>query len=179
MAKMFNELSDNLIKIIEAQKIFFVATAPKEGRINLSPKGQDCLKILNRNQVAYVNMTGSGNETSAHLLDDGRMTMMFCSFTKVPVILRLYGTATEIMPEDEDYEKYAEMLPKLPEARQIFIMDVQSAQTSCGYAVPYYEFTQHRTTLNNWSDKTGDEGLKEYREKNNKVTIDGLPTRLK
>ncbi len=179
MAKFYNELTPKLIKTIEEQKIFFVATAPIEGRINLSPKGQDCLRVLNARQIAYVNMTGSGNETSAHILQNGRMTMMFCSFTKVPMILRLYGTAFEIMPKDQDYEKYAKILPKVAGARQIFILDIETAQTSCGYAVPFYDFIDHRPTLNDWAEKKGDKGIEDYQQEKNKLSIDGLQTGIK
>ncbi len=163
---------------IEEQPIFFVATAPKSGRINLSPKGLDCLKILNPNKVAYVNLAGSGNETSAHLLEDNRMTIMFCSFTRTTTVLRLYGSAREIIPQDPEFEELIKVFPDFVAIRQIYILDVDTVQKSCGYSVPLMEYQSDRETLEKYMSGLGEDGVEEYQQKNNLTTIDGLRTRL-
>jgi len=153
-----------------------VGTAGNEGRVNLSPKGMDSLRILNDHQVIWLNLTGSGNETAAHLLEQSRMTLMFCAFEGNPLILRIYGKARAIHPRDAEWEEQITLFPKYPGSRQIFLLDIDSVQTSCGFAVPNYSYKEDREELINWSEKLGEEGVKNYWEEKNQVSIDGKPT---
>ncbi|MCP4699085.1 MAG: pyridoxamine 5'-phosphate oxidase family protein [Gammaproteobacteria bacterium] len=178
MAEFYTELNDTLKKVIAKQKIFFIATAPTEGRISLSPKGLDSLHCLDDKTIAFLNLTGSGNETAAHLFQNGRMTMMFCSFTENPLIIRIYGQGRVIHPRDKAWAELYPLFKPLPGPRQIIILDIDSAQTSCGYGVPIYEFKEERALLHHIAEKAGEEGLEEYKRKNNQVSIDGLPTRI-
>jgi hypothetical protein len=177
MAKFYSELDDSLQAFIAEQQMFFTATAPQEGRINLSPKGMNTFRCLDRHHVAYLDLTGSGNETAAHLYENGRMTIMFCSFTDKPMILRLYGQGRVVAPKDGVVwdELYAQFEP-LPGVRQIIVLEVESAQTSCGYGVPLYDFAGERPTLREWADKKGEAGIQAYWEAKNQTSIDGLPT---
>jgi hypothetical protein len=178
MAKFYDQLSDDLKSFITAQKIFFVATAPQHGRINLSPKGMDTFRCLDNNTVAFLNLTGSGNETAAHVAENGRMTIMLCSFEEAPLILRLYGRARCIHQRDETWSKlYSNFEPALG-ARQIVVLDIDSVQTSCGFAVPLYDFKVERETLTRWTEHQGEEGVRAYWDQHNLVSIDGLPTKL-
>ncbi|MBD1927060.1 pyridoxamine 5'-phosphate oxidase family protein [Trichocoleus sp. FACHB-90] len=178
MAKFYTELNPSLRDFIEEQKIFFTATAPKEGRINLSPKGVDTFRCINDVTVAYLDLTGSGNETAAHLNENGRMTIMFCSFSEKPMILRLYGQGRVILPRDKEWEHfYAFFTPILGE-RQIMVLNINSVQTSCGYGVPVYELQEERKTIREWADKKGEQGIFEYWQVKNKKSIDGLETKL-
>jgi hypothetical protein len=178
MSKFYNKITSRLQKFIEAQKIFFVATAPNSGRINLSPKGMDSFKVMNENRVLWLNVTGSGNETAAHLLENKRITIMFCSFEKVPNILRLYGKGKEIKPTDTTWDDIISLFPETPGTRQIFDITIDSAQTSCGMSIPFYEYKGERNDLNDWAKKQGKKGIKKYWENNNQKSIDGLPTNL-
>ena len=178
MAKFYQELPDNLIKFIEKQNIFFVGTAAEEGRVNVSPKGMDSLKVIDSNKVIWLNLTGSGNETAAHLLKNNRMTIMFCSFEKNPMILRLYGTATANHPRDEMFNQHIEKFGSPLGARQIIEMKIESVQTSCGYAVPFMDFKEERTVLHDWTENKGDEGIKQYWEERNQKSIDGFDTKI-
>lgn len=178
MAKVYPALTDELMAFIQAQHMFFTASAPNEGRVNLSPKGIDTFRFFSPNAVGYLDLTGSGNETAAHLHQNGRITIMFCSFSKKPLILRLYGQGRMIRPRDPEWaETYAEFEPVVGD-RQIMLMEVQTVQTSCGYGVPQFEFQQQRDTLITWAKNKGDEGLLAYREEKNQTSIDGLPTFL-
>lgn len=178
MSKFYKKITAKLHKFIDQQKIFFVATAPNSGRINLSPKGMDSFRVLSENRVLWLNVTGSGNETAAHLLENKRITMMFCSFEKTPNILRLYGTGKEIKEGDASWNKLIQLFPETPGTRQIFDIHVDSAQTSCGMSIPYYEFKGERNDLNNWATEQGKEGIKQYWEDKNQTSIDGLPTQI-
>ncbi len=178
MSKFYTKITSRLQKFIEAQKIFFVATAPNSGRINLSPKGMDSFKVMNENRVLWLNVTGSGNETAAHLLENKRITIMFCSFEKVPNILRLYGKGKEIKPTDTTWDAIISLFPETPGTRQIFDITIDSAQTSCGMSIPFYEYKGERNDLNDWAKKQGKKGITEYWENNNQKSIDGLPTNL-
>ncbi|MBT3365946.1 MAG: pyridoxamine 5'-phosphate oxidase family protein [Nitrospina sp.] len=178
MAKFYTELDNKLQEFIAGQKIFFVGTAASEGRVNVSPKGMDSLKVLNSNQLIWLNLTGSGNETTAHLLEQPRMTLMFCAFEGKPWILRVYGKARAIHPRDDEWENWIKLFPEYPGSRQIFLLDVESAQTSCGFAVPNYQYKQDREDLVQWTEKIGDEGVKKYWKKNNQTSIDGKPTKI-
>ena len=178
MAKFYSELNSSLRDFIQEQKLFFTATAPLQGRINLSPKGIDTFRCIDDQTVAYLDLTGSGNETAAHLKENGRMTIMFCSFSEKPLILRLYGKGRVIRSKDEEWESFYSLFDSLPGERQIIVLDIESVQTSCGYGVPLYEFKQERNTLIEWAQKKGEQGIKEYWQAKNLTSIDGLPTQL-
>ena len=176
MAKFYETLSDELQSFIANQHLFFVATAPQEGRINLSPKGMDSFRCLDERQVAYLDLTGSGNETAAHLHENGRMTLMFCSFGEQPLILRLYGRGRPVRPGDLEWAALLPLFPQLTGARQIFVVQIESAQTSCGFAVPVYEFREERNLLLSWAENKGEEGLQQYWKDRNQTSIDGKPS---
>ncbi|HEX7823609.1 MAG TPA: pyridoxamine 5'-phosphate oxidase family protein [Mycobacterium sp.] len=178
MAKQFPEITDRFSAFIAAQSMYFVATAASDGRVNLSPKGLDSLRVLGPNRVAWLNLTGSGNETSAHLLDNPRMTLMFCSFDREPLILRLYGTAREVQPEDPDWDELYREFPPHISARQIYDMTVDLVQTSCGFGVPLMSVESERVLLDTWAEKKGPEGVAEYWQQKNLSSIDGMPTKL-
>jgi hypothetical protein len=178
MSKFYTKITAKLQKFIEAQKIFFVATAPNSGRINLSPKGMDSFRVLDENHVLWLSVTGSGNETAAHLLESERITIMFCSFEKVPNILRLYGKGREIKPKDTNWNAFISLFPETPGTRQIFEITIETAQTSCGMSIPFFEFKGERNDLNNWALKQGTKGIENYWEDKNQSSIDGLPTHL-
>ena len=176
MAKFYTRLDAQLQSFIGEQKMFFTATAPGVGRINLSPKGMDTLRCLDEGQrVAYLDLTGSGNETAAHLAENGRMTVMLCSFTEQPLILRIYGRGRVVRPADEEWSELRPLFPALPGERQIVVLEVESAQTSCGFAVPVYELKEERQMLVEWGLKKGEDGIREYRREKNQVSIDGRP----
>jgi len=174
----FDEIQDNHLTFIRKQKMFFVATASSEGRINLSPKGMDSLRVLDRRSVVWLNLTGSGNETSAHVQVNGRMTLMFCAFDDKPIIVRLYGMAKVYHPRDDQWEHYLRMFPTMPGHRQIFLLQISSVQKSCGYGVPMYNFIQHRDTLGNHAENKGKAGIETYWHERNQTSIDGLPTHI-
>ena len=176
MGDRYSALTDQHIEFIGNQHIFFVATAGAEGRVNLSPKGMDSFRVIDHSRVAWLNLTGSGNETAAHVLENGRMTVMFCSFDKQPLILRLYGQATTLHQRDEGWAEASALFPDYVSARQIFFLDLELVQGSCGYAVPYYELKGERPTLANWADKKGREGVEEYWKDNNTVSLDNKNT---
>lgn len=179
MAKFYAALSNELMDFIRAQRLFFTASAATAGRINLSPKGLQSFCILSPTQVAYLDLTGSGIETAAHLLADGRLTLMFCSLEDAPLILRLYGRGSLLRPEDADWESVYRLFPPLPGARQIVILNIDSVQTSCGFGVPRYTYCGERDELVNWAVKKGADGLRQYRAEKNRLSIDGLPSELK
>jgi hypothetical protein len=176
MAERFSELSDKLIAFIQEQALFFVGTADREGRVNVSPKGMDSLRVLSPRHVAWLNLTGSGNETASHIRALPRMTLMFCSFGAQPLIVRLYGEARATHPRDPDWERLSALFPPFSGARQVFELDVDLVQTSCGFAVPHYAFTGERPTLNNWADKRRAEGIRQYWVDRNQLSLDGNPT---
>jgi hypothetical protein len=176
MAKFYDSLTPKLREFIAAQHVFFVATAPPEGRLNLSPKGMNTLRVIDDNTIGYLDLTGSGNETSAHIHADGRLIFMFCSFDETPWILRLYGRGRVVQPGDPDWALLSTNFPSLPGTRQIILLQMESAQTSCGFSIPLMEFKGERQVLVEWAEKKGEDGVAEYRDKNNRVSIDGLPT---
>ncbi|MCU0566249.1 MAG: pyridoxamine 5'-phosphate oxidase family protein [Oculatellaceae cyanobacterium Prado106] len=180
MAKTFDSLTPELQTFIAAQQMFFVATAPlsETGHVNLSPKGLDCFRILSPQRVAYLDLTGSGNETSAHLHENGRMTLMFCAFQGNPLILRLYGQGLTVLPGDRHWPNLQPEFPSHPGIRQIIVMDIERVQTSCGFGVPLYEHQGQRDRLLTWAEKKGETGMEQYRQQKNQVSIDGLATPL-
>ncbi|MGB1141226.1 MAG: pyridoxamine 5'-phosphate oxidase family protein [Halioglobus sp.] len=173
---MYEALDDKHVEFIGKQQIFFVGTAGAEGFINVSPKGMDSFRILDNTTVAWLNLTGSGNESAAHVLENGRMTIMFCSFNKQPLIMRLYGAARAVHPRDDDWAELSAQFPDIPGTRQIFVQDVSLVQTSCGYAVPRYDYTGERETLRKWAENKGEDGIREYWEQNNTQSLDGKDT---
>lgn len=178
MAQMYDELSQRHIEFIAAQNMYFVGTSTSDSRINVSPKGMDSLRIINPKRVAWLNVTGSGNETSAHVQSDGRMTMMFCAFEGAPLILRLYGKARVVHPGDPDWNALYELFKPLPGARQIFDLSISHVQTSCGMGVPLYDYKDQRGQLEPWAEKKGEAGLHDYWALKNQTSIDGLPTHI-
>jgi hypothetical protein len=176
MSEKFSELSPALIDFIVEQHIYFVGTAGAEGHVNVSPKGMDSLRILGPTAAIWLNMTGSGNETAAHVLENKRMTIMFCSFDRQPLILRLYGQAEVIHPRDADWDKLIARFPEYHGARQIFRLAIDLVQTSCGYAVPHCDYQGERVTLEKWAEKRGREGVQAYWAEKNTVSLDGQNT---
>ncbi|WP_321397600.1 pyridoxamine 5'-phosphate oxidase family protein [Emcibacter sp.] len=178
MAKFHDRIEDKIVRFIAEQPMFFVATAPREGRISLSPKGMDSFRVLTPNQVAWMDFVGSGNETAAHLLDDGRITIMFNSFSSVPMILRLYGHGRSVKPGEADFDGLMSHFPARKGVRQIFVADIDSVQTSCGYGVPVMELKGERETLRDWCDRKSEQEIRDYQQEKNLKSIDGLPTGL-
>ncbi|MDV6373506.1 pyridoxamine 5'-phosphate oxidase family protein [Deinococcus arenicola] len=178
MAKQSETIGPEHGAFIEKQPVFFVGTAAADGRVNVSPKGMDSLRVLGPNQVAWLNVTGSGNETAAHLLKLPRMTLMFCAFEGAPLILRLYGLARMVQPTDSEWSELSSLFPPLPGSRQIYLLDVDLVQTSCGMAVPLMDFQEGRENLNEVHRKLSDGQLDDYRQRKNTQSIDGFPTGL-
>jgi len=178
MANTTPTLSPELQSFIRSQHLFFVASAPSGagGHVNLSPKGIDTFRVLSPTRVAYLDFTGSGNETAAHLLQNGRVTIMFCAFEGKPLILRLYGRGRAVTADSPEFPALAAHFPHFSGVRQVIVADLTRVQTSCGFGVPVLKFEADRDKLIKWAEKKGPEGLREYREKKNRVSIDGLPT---
>ncbi len=176
MAEFFEALNDKHVEMIGKQPVFFTATAAADGRINLSPKGYDAFRVLSPTQVAYLDLAGSGNETHAHLSVDGRITVMFCNFDRPALILRIYGRGIAVLPQDENWNDLAGNFEIFSGTRQIFVIDVESIQTSCGWGIPFMEFDRERETLKkahanlpeaDWMEKVAGRN----------TSIDGIPTR--
>ena len=176
MAQQLPALTDSLVTFIEAQHIFFTGTAGPDGRVNVSPKGGDCLRVLSPSQVVWQGLTGSGNETAAHLRLSNRITLMFCAFDKKPLILRLYGSARAVHPRDADWQDYLAMFPAKIHTRQFFVMDIDMVQTSCGFAVPLMDFVNDRDALDVWAQNRGEDGIHQYWLEKNVQSIDGFDT---
>lgn len=178
MGQRYDALTEKHIGFIAEQKIYFVGTATADSRVNVSPKGMDSFRVLGPNRVAWLNLTGSGNETAAHVQLAPRMTLMFCSFTAEPLILRLYGTARAIHRGDAEWDElYAQFTPQ-PGARQIFEVAVDLVQSSCGFAVPYFDYAGERETLSEWTQKKGEAGMRQYWQDRNQISLDGIPTHI-
>ena len=178
MGKQLDALTEPLQAFIAAQKVFFVGTATADSRVNVSPKGMDTLRVLSNNRVVWLNLTGSGNETSAPVQQDPRMTLMFCAFEGAPLILRLYGKARVIHQNDQEWpELYSHFTP-LPGARQIFDLAIELVQTSCGFGVPYLSYKEERLLLADWATKKGEEGVRNYWQEKNQMSIDDIPTHI-
>ena len=178
MGQQFSEISDRNIQFINEQKIFFVGTATKDSRVNISPKGMDSFKVLGPNRVIWLNVTGSGNETSAHIQENNRMTVMFLAFDGSPNVLRLYGKAKVIHKNDKQWSSLLSHFNSLPGARQIFDLSVDLVQNSCGMSVPLYEYQADRCQLKDWATKQGNDGLEKYWEKKNQFSIDEIETNI-
>lgn len=176
MGKRIEALTPELKDFINQQKIFFVATAMEKGRVNLSPKGMDTVRVLSPQRVVWLNVTGSGNETATHLQHLNRITVMFCAFEGKPMILRLYGTAKVYHERDGEWKDYIHLFPEQPGSRQIIDINIDLVQTSCGMAVPFMDFREERTELKAWAEKQGEEKLVDYRKNKNTMSLDGIPT---
>ncbi|HEY9078659.1 pyridoxamine 5'-phosphate oxidase family protein [Magnetovibrio sp.] len=174
MATFYDAITDKQRDLIGRQHLFFVATAPDQGRVNLSPKGMDSFRILGPNQVAYLDLTGSGNETSAHLRQNGRITVMFCAFQGTPRIVRLFGRGRVVTQTDAAWAELSALFPKHPGSRQIMIIDVEQTQDSCGTGVPLYDYKGDRDALVNEWAKRGPDGVRTYWQERNHTSIDGL-----
>ncbi|MGB0868452.1 MAG: pyridoxamine 5'-phosphate oxidase family protein [Flavobacteriales bacterium] len=178
MGSKYQEIPKKQIDFINKQHMFFVATAGDTGTVNLSPKGMDSFRVLNNKRIVWMNLTGSGNETAAHLLINNRMTIMFCSFEKQPLILRLYGKAKIYHPRDDQFEEYTAMFRNTSGVRQFIEMDVELVQTSCGYGVPFMNYEGERETLQKWSDNKSEDQIIAYWKEKNAKSIDGFDTKM-
>jgi len=180
MGKVLDGITDDVREFIEKQHLFFVATAPlaTDGHVNVSPKGMDSFRILGDHRVGYIDLTGSGNETSAHIAENGRITFMFCAFEGSPNIIRLYGEGRTILPGDEDWQAFVTHFPAHMSARQIIVANIHRVSTSCGYAVPFFEYQGERETLTKYWEAKGQEALPAYQREKNTTSIDNLPTPL-
>ena len=185
MGKTYAGLDKRLAEFIRSQPVFFVATAPSgaDGHINVSPKGyRDTFAVLGPTTFAYLDLTGSGAETLAHLRQNGRITLMFCSFGDAPKILRIYGAGRPVLPADPDWAELAAQFTRNDKAdtdrndqRAIIVVEADRIADSCGYAVPIMELAEERDVLTRWSDRRSPEQLVAYRIAHNTVSIDGLP----
>lgn len=179
VAKVLESINESVREFISEQHMFFVATAPSAGgHVNLSPKGYDCFRVLSPHKVAYLDLTGSGNETSAHLSENGRITLMWCAFKGAPNILRLYGTGRVLLPDTPEWDELIGQFNLIPGARQLIVTDIDRVQTSCGFSIPYFEYAGERETLIDWAEKKGADGLEQYHAQKNVCSIDGLVTPL-
>ena len=175
MARFFDALTPPQLEFIARQKIYFVSSAPARGRVNLSPKGMDTFRVLSANEVAYLDLTGSGVETIAHLRDNGRITLMACAFNGAPRISRIYGAGTVHELGSPGFAELAPQFPDLPGARAVIDVAVDRVTTSCGYAVPLMDLVSDRDRLLDWARAKGDDGLVAYRASKNETSIDALP----
>lgn len=174
------KLNGTFRKFIQAQQMFFVATAAPDGRVNLSPKGLDSLRILDDNHIVWLSLSGSGNETAAHLRENPRMTLMFMEMRGDPLILRVYGTAKAVHPGEDGWDAHLAKFPAMAGSRNIFDMEIDLVQTSCGSGVPYFEYQGQRgeTELVPFFEDMGADGVSSYWQRKNKLSIDGKPTGL-
>ncbi|MBT8294557.1 MAG: pyridoxamine 5'-phosphate oxidase family protein [Eudoraea sp.] len=176
MGKRFESLNSAHIDFISKQKLFFLATAMKDGSINLSPKGMDSFRIIDNSNILWLNLTGSGNETATHLQYDNRMTIMFCAFEGKPMILRLYGEAKTFHKRDDFWNEHIGLFPEIAGSRQLIDMKITLVQASCGFGVPLMDYKGERNMLNIWAENKGEDGLNEYMGLKNVKSLDGLPT---
>ncbi len=180
MGKFFKSIQDTHKTFIKKQKMFFVATSPLDGNghVNLSPKGLDCFRIFSETRVGYMDIVGSGNETSAHILENGRITFMFCGFDGPPNILRLYGKGYTVIPGDPEWAELSRDFTIQLATRQIIMADIHKVQTSCGFSVPLYGYIGERDHADKWAANKGAAGLEAYKADKNRKSLDGLPTAI-
>ena len=178
MSQRFDALTDMQLQFIAAQKIFFVGTATADSRVNISPKGMDSVRVLSDKRLVWLNVTGSGNETAAHVQQNPRMTIMFCAFEGTPLILRLYGSAKVVHKNDAEWNALRALFKPLPGARQIFDLAIDLVQNSCGMAVPLMSYEDERELLNEWAVKKGEAGVKQYWVDKNQKSIDDIPSNI-
>jgi len=177
MGKLHDAIDEALASFLHHQHLFFVGTAPlrAEGHVNVSPKGRDSFAVLDPHTVAYVDFTGSGIETVAHVRENGRIVLMFCAFEEPPRIVRLHGVGEAVEAGDAEFEELRRRLPAQEDVRAIVRVRLTRISDSCGYGVPLYEYRGERQQLSKWAERKGAEGIREYRAKNNARSIDGLP----
>jgi hypothetical protein len=177
MAKIYDEITEEIADWLEQQRMFFVATAPggTDGHINCSPKGHDTFRILSPGRVGYLDLTGSGAETIAHIRDNGRIVFMFCALEGPPQIVRLHGRATVVRAPSPEWDELSPQFPELAGARSIIVADITRVADSCGYSIPRYEFVEPRDSLLKLAAKRGPEGVAAAQQRNNVLSIDGLP----
>ncbi len=177
MSKVRDGIDDTLAAWLTEQHIFFVATAPQslDGHVNCSPKGGDCFRVLSPNTVAYLDYTGSGAETAAHISENGRIVLMFCAFVGKPEVVRLHGAGHIVYSGSDDYASLQHYFPPNPGARAIIVVQVTRVSTSCGWSVPFMDFRENRDGLDKWAQAKGPDSLANYRQEKNSVSIDGLP----
>lgn len=178
MGKQFPAMLPEHEAFIKQQRIFFVGSAMAEGHVNISPKGHDVFRIFSPTEVAYLDLTGSGNETSAHLTKQDRITLMFMAFEGAPMILRLYGKGRVILPSTPEWDRLIPHFGPLPGARQIIYADIHAVKTSCGFSVPFFSYEGERETLLKWAAQKGEQGLTAYHREKNTVSMDGVVTPL-
>ena len=178
MATVYSSILPKHEEFIRKQRIFFVGSAPlsTDGHVNISPKGHDVLRIFSPNEVAYLDLTGSGNETSAHLIDNARITFMFLAFEGPPIILRLYGRGKVVLPDSPEWDDMAKHFDILPGSRQIIHAKIEMVKSSCGFSVPFYSYNGERDILQKWATNKGEQELEEYRKKKNSISMDGIVT---
>ena len=178
MGRIHATIDEGLQRFLTAQPVFFVATAPlaADGHVNLSPKGlRGSFAVIDELTVAYLDLTGSGIETIAHLRDNGRITLMFCAFDGPPRIVRLYGRGAAVRPDDERFGTLTSKFPDRRGARAVIVVEVDRVADSCGYQVPRMDYVDERTALDEWADRKNDESIASYRAEKNAHSIDGLP----
>jgi hypothetical protein len=177
MGRSFDAIPDHLASWLEQQPIYFVASAPLagDGHVNVSPKGGDSFRVIDLSSVAYLDYTGSGAETIAHTRENGRLTIMFCSFDAKPNIVRLFGRGRAVLPDDEGFDDLVARFPSNPGTRSVVTLDVAKVTTSCGYSVPVMDLVAHRDTLDAWAERKGLDGIAQYWGQKNQTSIDGLP----
>ena len=176
--KLFDQIESEHRNFIERQHIFFVATAASDGRVNVAPKGMDTLRVVDPNRIVWLDLTGAENETAAHLLEMPRMTVMWCSFDRSPLVLRAYGDAAAVHPRDAAWRELISLFPIIPGARQILDLHVNMVLRSCGYGVPLFEFVEQRNTLRRWAETKGEEGVTTHWKERNQWSLDHKPTGL-
>lgn len=176
MGQRFSALNERHKDFIKEQKIYFIGTAAVDGRVNVSPKGMDSLRVLDDNHVVWLNVTGSTNETAAHVQENDRMTVMFCSFEGSPLTLRLFGHAEVFHPRNPEWEELYALFKPNPGARQVFRMSIDMVQTSCGMSIPTYDYVADRELLNEWAEKKDRDEMVEYWKEKNQTSIDGKPS---
>jgi pyridoxamine 5'-phosphate oxidase-like protein len=175
VAKTYAGIDSDLRRWIEAQHLFFVATAPRDGEhVNVSPKGRDSLRVVDRRTLAYLDLTGSGIETASHLRENGRITLMFCAFDGPPRILRIHGRGRVVERGDDDWGHWRPLFPPLRGDRAVIVISAERVSTSCGYGVPLMDYSAERTQMDAWCDRRGEDGIDAYQREHN-VSLDGLP----
>jgi hypothetical protein len=176
MGKVYQQLEEALVGFIGRQHVFFVGTAPDapDGHLNISPKGLDTFRILGPRSVAYLDLTGSGIETVAHLRQNGRITILFCAFEGRPLILRFFGRGRVIEPGDPEWDGLIARFPEYPGARSVVVVALERIADSCGFVVPLYEYRGERSRLIDYARNKGPEGMERYKAQRNRASIDGI-----
>jgi len=177
MGKQYDQITPEIAEWVRQQHLFFVATAPLagDGHINCSPKGLDSLRILAPHKVAYLDLTGSGAETIAHLRENGRIVFMFCAFDGAPKIVRFHGRGEVVTSTSPGWSELQGLFPDYPGARSIIVAEITRVSDSCGFGVPKFEFSEDRDAMQRWAETKGPEGLSQYRKQKNTRSLDGLP----